>query len=216
MPLSSIAKNGLVLAGFALVTTGLIAVTYDGTKQKIAQQRAAKKLATLNEVIPPTLYNNVLYMDCTIINDPALGREAKSVYRARMDGENAALAIEFTAPDGYSGDIDLIAGVNATGEVLGVRALQHSETPGLGDKIEMSVSNWMLSFNGKSYSEENAKSWQVKKDGGQFDQFTGATITPRAVVGSVTKALAYINTNQQALFDQASNCPTGPDDTGQG
>lgn len=216
MPMNSISKNGLVLAGFALVTTGLIALTFDGTRQRIDEQRAKKKLATLNEVVPPALYNNALYLDCTTVEDPALGDEPKSVYRARLDGNDVALAIEFTAPDGYSGDIDLIAGVNIKGEILGVRALEHQETPGLGDKIEMSVSRWMTSFNGKSYDEDNAKRWQVKKDGGQFDQFTGATITPRAVVGSVARTLAYLNTHQQALFDSPSNCPASGESGGQG
>ena len=114
MPLNSITKNGLILTGFALVTTGLIAITFDGTKQRIDEQRAKKKLATLNEVVPPALYDNQLYMDCITIDASALGDEPKSVYRARQDGNDAALAVEFTAPDGYSGDIDLIVGVNAT------------------------------------------------------------------------------------------------------
>ncbi|GGF72082.1 electron transport complex subunit RsxG [Alteromonas lipolytica] len=215
MPLNSITKNGLILAGFALVTTGLIALTFDGTKAKIDEQRAKKKLATLNEVIPPALYNNQLYLDCTMVKDPALGKEPKAVYRARMDGQDVALAIEFTAPDGYSGDIHLIAGVRTNGEVLGVRALEHKETPGLGDKIEMNVSNWMLSFNGKSYDEDKAKQWQVKKDGGQFDQFTGATITPRAVVGSVARTLRYLSANQQQLFNQSTDCQAGALSEGQ-
>lgn len=206
MALNSMTKNGLILAGFALVTTGLIAITFDGTKQRIAEQRAQKKLATLNEVVPPELYNNQLYMDCITLDAPALGDEAKSVYRARLDGADTALAIEFTAPDGYSGDIALIAGVSVNGEVLGVRVLTHQETPGLGDKIEMSVSDWMLSFNGKSYNEDQAKRWQVKKDGGQFDQFTGATITPRAVVGSLARTLAYVKANQSMLFNTPTNC----------
>ncbi|MDC8831618.1 electron transport complex subunit RsxG [Alteromonas gilva] len=216
MPLSSIGKNGLILAAFAVVTTGLIALTYDGTKHKIDAQRAAKKLSTLNQVIPPDYYNNRLFMDCIEVNASALGRESKSVYRARQDGSDKALAVEFTAPDGYSGNIDLILGVSSDGEVLGVRVLEHAETPGLGDKIEMSVSDWMLSFNGKSYSQENAKRWRVKKDGGQFDQFTGATITPRAVVSSVARALAYINDNQSALFNQPANCQVSADREQQG
>ncbi|NVK55962.1 MAG: electron transport complex subunit RsxG [Alteromonadaceae bacterium] len=216
MPLSSIGKNGLILAGFAIVTTGLIALTFDGTKDKIDAQRAAKKLATLNQVVPPEYYNNQLFMDCIEISATALGQETKSVYRARQDGADTALAVEFTAPDGYSGNIDLILGVSSGGEVLGVRVLEHAETPGLGDKIEMGVSDWMLSFNGKTYSEEDAKQWKVKKDGGQFDQFTGATITPRAVVNSVARALAYINDNQQQLFNQPANCQVSANSEQQG
>ena len=215
MPLNSITKNGLILTGFALMTTALIAITFDGTKQRIDKQRAKKKLATLNEVVPPALYDNQLYLDCITIDASALGDEPKSVYRARQNGDDAALAMEFTAPDGYSGNIDLIAGVAINGEVLGVRVLSHQETPGLGDKIEMSVSDWMLSFNGKSYDEDQAKRWQVKKDGGQFDQFTGATITPRAVVGSVARTLAYVEANQHQLFNTPSNCQAAAQTGGQ-
>lgn len=215
MTLNSITKNGLILTGFALVTTGLIAITFDETKPLIDEQRAQQKLTTLNEVIPPSLYNNQLYMDCITVSAPTLGDEPKSVYRARMDGADMAVAIEFTAPDGYSGDIDLLAGIDANGDVLGVRALYHQETPGLGDKIEMSVSDWMLSFNGKSYNEDKAKRWQVKKDGGQFDQFTGATITPRAVVASVANALAYFNANEAMLFNTPTNCQASAQTGGQ-
>ncbi|SHG01777.1 electron transport complex protein RnfG [Marisediminitalea aggregata] len=204
---NSIIKNGALLALFAVVTTALIAFTFAGTEQKIAEQRAKRLLTTLNEVVPPTLYNNQLALDCLQIDDAALGRGSHAIYRARLDGENQALAAEFTAPDGYSGNIHLILGVNTQGEVLGVRALDHAETPGLGDKIEMAVSDWMLSFNGKVYKAEDAKRWQVKKDGGQFDQFTGATITPRAVVGAVAKTLAYLNQQQATLFSQPANCP---------
>lgn len=204
---NSILKNGGLLALFALITTALIAFTYESTEQKIAEQRAKRLLSTLNEVVPPALYNNQLALDCVQLDTPELGRGLHAVYRARLDSNNAALAAEFTAPDGYSGNIHLILGVNTQGEVLGVRALDHAETPGLGDKIDMAVSDWMLGFNGKVYQAEDAKRWQVKKDGGQFDQFTGATITPRAVVGAVARTLDYINHQQARLFDLPTNCP---------
>ncbi|MFS1704049.1 electron transport complex subunit RsxG [Alteromonas sp. AMM-1] len=204
---NSILKNGGLLALFALITTALIAFTYESTAQKIAEQRAKRLLSTLNEVVPPALYNNQLALDCVQLDTPELGRGLHAVYRARLDSNNAALAAEFTAPDGYSGNIHLILGVNTQGEVLGVRALDHAETPGLGDKIDMAVSDWMLGFNGKVYQPEDAKRWQVKKDGGQFDQFTGATITPRAVVGAVARTLDYINHQQTRLFDLPTNCP---------
>ena len=139
--------------------------------------------------------------------------------------------LEATAPDGYSGDIDIVVGVNvkatafsaaknsddvtaidntssvnAEMTVLGVRVIEHKETPGLGDKIELAVSNWITSFNGKSFSKDNLAPWQVKKDGGEFDQFTGATITPRAVVGAVREALLYAHTNKSALFSAPNTC----------
>lgn len=204
----SIIRNGLLLASFALVTTGLIAVTFNSTKDIIAEQLAAKKLATLNEIIAPTLFNNKIHTDCAMVNHPALGGEEKSIYRARMNQQNIALAVEFTATNGYNGNIDLLLGMKTTGELTGVRVLSHKETPGLGDKIDLRISDWILSFNGKTYHVEDQSEWRVKKDGGKFDQFTGATITPRAVVSAVANALSYVNQHQQALFAMPTNCHT--------
>lgn len=208
----SIGKNGALLAAFALATTSLIGITHLLTKDRIAAQQAMKLKQTLNEVIPPQLYDNTLLDDCIEVPDPAQGHKImQRVYRARLDGMPVALAIESTAPNGYSGDIHSIVGVDTQGEVLGVRVLDHKETPGLGDKVDLAVSDWILSFTGKHYTEDNTTQWQVKKDGGQFDQFTGATITPRAVVGNVASTLAYVVANQEALFAQPAQCNGQPE-----
>ena len=110
-----------------------------------------------------------------------------------------------TAPDGYNGDIRLLAAIDVTGTVLGVRVVSHRETPGLGDPIEVERSDWVLGFTGKSLLSPQGKSWAVKRDGGEFDQFTGATISPRAVVKAVHNTLLYFKTNQKSLFETASN-----------
>ena len=257
----SLAKNGLMLGAFAVVTTALIALTFFGTQDKIEQQKQQKLLSVLNEVVPSEFHDNALYANCTQVNAPELGiKKAHKIYRATLNGEPSALVLEATAPDGYSGDIDIVVGVKVdthigtdkqksmqndsrSGEsenlntsalpltdmaeldgsssemntseikatnmrVLGVRVIEHKETPGLGDKIELAVSNWITSFSGKSFSPDNLAPWQVKKDGGEFDQFTGATITPRAVVTAVREALLYAQANQSALFSAPNTCAT--------
>lgn len=256
----SLAKNGFMLGAFAVVITALIALTFFGTEDKIEQQKQKKLLSVLNEVVPSEFHDNALYANCTEVNAPALGnRKAHKIYRATLNGKPSALVLEATAPNGYSGDIDIVVGVEVSGpvstgssqdvntdslnsesenvnvtalalsdtpaptnathhdesephtktinmKVLGVRVIEHKETPGLGDKIELAVSNWITTFSGKSFSPDNLAPWQVKKDGGEFDQFTGATITPRAVVGAVRDALLYAHANQSVLFDAPNTC----------
>jgi electron transport complex protein RnfG len=205
----SLLKNGVMLGAFAVVTTALIALTFFGTRDTIAQKRQQKLLSVLNEVVPKSYHNNALYADCTLVSDTALGsKENYKVYRARQNGQPSALVLEATAPDGYSGNIDMVIGVSTEMTVLGVRVIDHKETPGLGDKVELAISDWITSFTGKTFDNDNLSPWNVKKDGGEFDQFTGATITPRAVVGAVRRALAYTQTNQSTLFSAPNACTT--------
>jgi electron transport complex protein RnfG len=124
-----------------------------------------------------------------------------TVYRARMDGLPVAVMMIITAPDGYNGDIRLLAGIDAEGAVIGVRVISHKETPGLGDPIEIEKSDWILGFNKKSLRNPESNGWGVKRDDGQFDQFTGATISPRAVVKVMHNTLLYFDANKQMLFD---------------
>lgn len=204
----SMIKNGTILAGFALVTTLLIGATFLMTQERIAEQIVAKRLAILDDIIDKQSYNNDIQHDCTeFTSKEALGRNsAQHVYRARMDGQPVAAAVETTAPNGYSGSIDLIVGIKYDGSISGVRVLQHKETPGLGDKIEIRVSDWITTFDGEQLTTTNQSSWQVKKDGGQFDQFTGATITPRAVVEAVRSTLQFYQQNRELIFEQATQC----------
>lgn len=202
------AKNGLILAAFALVTTGLISLTFVGTKTKIAEQQQQKLLTDLNSVIPNDLYDNDIQHDCALaINNELLGTtEVNHVYRARLDQQPSALAIEAIAPDGYSGKIKLLVGVKGEGIITGVRVLKHNETPGLGDKIDIRISDWILTFDQQTYSAEFDDKWNVRKDGGQFDQFTGATITPRAVIKAVKKAVIFYQQNFQVMFSKENAC----------
>jgi len=209
--MNSIGRNGLVLCAFALVTTALIALTFSGTKDEIERQELKKRLAILTAIVPADLYDNDIEHDCTLVTNYELlgSADPQRIFRARLNGQASAAAIEVTAPNGYSGKIKLIVGVNEQSTVTGVRTLKHKETPGLGDKIDLRVSDWILSFTDTSLTDENASKWKVKKDGGQFDQFTGATITPRAVVGAVKNAIIYYQQNQDSIFAAVGNCESG-------
>ncbi|UJF18710.1 electron transport complex subunit RsxG [Vibrio sp. SS-MA-C1-2] len=201
-------KNGIILAIFALLATALVAVTNAVTKDTIAKQQELQLLRTLNQIIPSTSYDNDLYASCTLVTAPeALGTtNAMPVYLATKEGKPVGAAIETIAPDGYSGAIHSIIAVDYNGVVTGVRVLEQHETPGLGDKISIRVTNWVDDFLGKSVTPENESRWAVRKDGGDFDQFTGATITPRAVVKSVKRTVTYYNQNRDQLFNQPFNC----------
>ena len=205
--LNAIKKNGLVLAIFACASTGLVAVTHYLTKDQIKQKEQAQLLSVLNQVNPHDLQHNELFSSCTLVQAEELGTEkAMPAYIAKINGEPSAIAIEAIAPDGYNGAIKVIVGMKIDGTILGTRVLSHQETPGLGDKIDLRVSDWILSFAGKQVTDSNLDRWRVRKDGGDFDQFTGATITPRAVVKSVKQAVQYVNQNNQALLAQPLNC----------
>ena len=154
----------------------------------------------LLQVIPQDYFNNNLLESAVIPQDKNL-EGIQKIYFAKKDGNVSAYAYETTAPYGYSGDIRLLVGLDPKGEILGVRVIEHHETPGLGDKIELRISNWILNFTHQSINERNLIEWAVKKDGGKFDQFSGATITPRAVVNQ-TKRSALIMLNNQALLQQ--------------
>ncbi|WOJ93528.1 electron transport complex subunit RsxG [Congregibacter variabilis] len=196
-------RNSLLLAGFAVLTALLVASTFLGTKDRIsAAQRAAEEKALL-QIIPRDRHDNAMLDDriSAPMNDPLLQlREEKSIYIARRAGVATAALIPAMAPDGYSGAIELIVGVNRDGSVAGVRVLQHRETPGLGDAVDHRKSDWINSFQGRSLTNPATDRWTVRKDGGDFDQFTGATITPRAVVQATARVLLYVQDRHDELF----------------
>lgn len=207
---SIVKKNGLILGGFALVTTSVIALTFNLTKDRIEQAKESQLLSTLNQVVNESLHDNPLHNDCIIVQaNELLGNKAQRVFRSRLNGDNTGLIIETTAPNGYSGAIDLVVAIDTNSTVLGARVVEHKETPGLGDKIELRVDDWILDFDGAKYGESLRHRWKVKKDGGQFDQFTGATITPRAVVSAIENAAIYGQNNMNVLFETPSNCSQG-------
>ena len=204
----SITRNSWLLALFAVVTTLLITGTYLLTRERISEQKRLAEEKALLEIVPRDRHDNSMLDDIIPVGADAVGlglTEDKRIYRARSGGKVIAAIIPVTAPDGYTGAIDLIVGVNADGSVAGVRALSHKETPGLGDKVDIKKSDWILGFNGRSLENPLPAGWAVKKDKGVFDQFTGATITPRAVVAATRRALEYASANGQRRFDRAAD-----------
>ncbi|WP_196137934.1 electron transport complex subunit RsxG [Aliikangiella sp. G2MR2-5] len=201
-------RNGLMLALFAAVSTGLIALVHLITKDKIAEEIEAAMARRLNEIVNRTEYDNDVYHDCKLLTDvPLLGPQSEvKIYRMRNAGQNHAVFLTSVAPDGYAGKIKMVIGIYKDGTLAGVRITEHQETPGLGDKIEIEKSEWIEGFRGKSLIIPEDKSWSVKKDGGKFDALTGATITPRAVIKAVKNALLFYQQNQTTLFDAKNQC----------
>jgi electron transport complex protein RnfG len=201
--------TGILLFLFAVIGALLVAYTFENTKLRIAANERAALLRNLHVLVPPDTHTNDLFTDMIEVRDPVLlgTREPVQVYRARRDDEAVALVLTPEAPDGYSGSIKLLVGIDADGTLTGVRVLSHRETPGLGDAIEAERSDWILSFDGRRLGDPPADQWRVRRDGGVFDQFTGATVTPRAVVNAVRKSLIYFEQHHDRLFEPV----TGPE-----
>ena len=193
---------GWLLAISALLGTGLVAVVNWHSRPYIAENERLEMLRSLSAVIPPASYtNDILQGAIKVVDKKLLGTDkASTVYRARKAGRPVAVALTAVAPNGYTGPIVLLVGIDYEGTITGVRVVKHRETPGLGDGIEKERSNWIDGFIGKSSEKPAPRRWKVKRDGGDFDQLTGATITPRAVVGAVQKALQYFKKNRERLF----------------
>lgn len=198
--------SAVLLGLFAISGTGVVAYTYEKTKQRIAENERDTMVKSLHALIAPKEHNNDLYRDIIRVKDASLlgTDDPVTVYRARMNNLPVAAILNSVAPDGYSGNIYLLVAVRYNGSLAGVRVVKHRETPGLGDGIDIDRSNWILGFNGKSLSKPADKDWRVKRDGGVFDQLTGATITPRAVVKAVRNTLRYYAANKDRLFNTPS------------
>ena len=199
-------RPGLLLALVAFLGVGLLAGIHELTKQRIADQEAAALRARLGEVLDPARHDNDLAQAVLTVTDPErLGHDRPvRVFLARLGGNPAAVVVETLAPDGYNGAIELLVGVDLAGVVTGVRVVRHRETPGLGDPIEARRSDWIEGFRGRSLGDPPAPRWTVRKEGGAFDQFTGATITPRAVTRAIARTLALVEEQQASWFHTAA------------
>ncbi|HEY9149172.1 MAG TPA: electron transport complex subunit RsxG [Gammaproteobacteria bacterium] len=195
--------TGILLSLFTVIGAALVAYTFENTKARIAANERASLLRNLHVLVPPDSHTNDLFRDVIEVQDPTLlgSRDPVQVYRARRNGEPVALVMTPEAPDGYSGAIRLLVGIDPEGTLIGVRVLSHRETPGLGDAIEAERSDWILDFDGRSLGNPPADQWRVRRDGGVFDQFSGATVTPRAVVNAVRKSLIYFERHRDELFE---------------
>ena len=196
----SITASAMII--FSLVASAALSISYFLTKTPIEESDARAKRMFLNQVVPSNLYDNNLVKDTISAEpNPLIGNKKNiDIYRAKKNNQVIAVIIETIAPDGYSGEIKTLVGVDQKDKILGVRVITHKETPGLGDYIEVDKSHWIKNFNLKSLDEMGEKEWAVKKDGGDFDYVTGATITSRAVVKSTYRSLLYVKENKKRLF----------------
>jgi len=195
--------TSLLLGAFAIAGTSMVALTFDNTEVRIADNEYQALLKSLHALIPPSSHDNDIANDTAEVTSKALlgNKKPHTVYLARMKGIPVAAVITTIAPDGYNGAIKLLVAIRFDGTVSGVRVLNHRETPGLGDSIEIERSDWIKGFNNLSLKSPDELGWRVKKDGGIFDQFTGATVTPRAVVKAVYNALLYFEQHRDQLFN---------------
>lgn len=202
LDLNRILITAAMLALFGMIGTGLVALSYTGTRERVAANERAALLQRLDALLPAGSFDNDVVADTLQVRDPGLlgSKQSVTVYRARQQGRPSVAVLTPVAPDGYSGEIKLLVGIRYDGTLTGVRVLAHHETPGLGDPIEEGRSDWITRFTGHSLSNPAASGWKVKRDGGDFDQFTGATITPRAVVGAVHRCLLYFAQHRAELF----------------
>lgn len=194
---------GIILFLFAVAGVGLVAVIYDQTKERIASNERQALLKQLNALVPAHTIDNDIVSDIVTVSDPErLGGKETQVYLGRKAGKPVAAVFTSIVPDGYSGPIKMLVAVRTDGTLGGVRVVSHKETPGLGDKIEEQKSDWIYSFENKSLDNPLSAQWKVKKDGGVFDQFTGATVTPRSIVHTVKNTLIYFRDQGATLFQK--------------
>ena len=203
---NTILKSAAALGLVAVIGSALLTVVYHLTADRIAAQERQAVQRQLSRILPPERYDNELQDDRISILDETYFPKGQTVtaYRARAAGKPVALIFRFTAVNGYNGDILLLGGFYGVGSLAGVRVISHKETPGLGDGIEEDKSDWVLGFEGKSLTRPEQAGWAVRRDGGVFDQFTGATITPRAIVIAVHAALEYFEQHEEELFNMPS------------
>ena len=185
---------GTFCAGFGV----MLAATDIATKEPIKDRALEDKMNSLAQVIPKTIHDNNPVIDKVVVPGPE-GKPVE-VYRAMKNGAVTGVAYEMDAPGGYGGPVKLMLGIAPDGKLLGVRVIAHKETPGLGDKIDAAKTDWITRFTGLSLGNPPADKWKVKKDGGQFDQFSGATITPRGVVGAVKRGLEFFAAHKPQLI----------------
>lgn len=195
-------RSAVALGLVVIMGTALLAWVDSLTRDRIAEQEQRTVLQQLQQIVPGNLHDNAMHLDYFQFSDSSAFPQEQVVtaYRARKQGRPVAVILRFAAIDGYNGRINLLVGIDVTGRLTGVRVTSHKETPGLGDGIEVERSDWILDFDGKSLQQPPLEQWGVRRDGGVFDQMSGATITPRAVVNGVKRALIYFQQHQQELF----------------
>jgi electron transport complex protein RnfG len=206
-----IIRTGMTLALIAAICTALVAATYQATHERIAANEKALLEQSLQPALSGLFFDGGVSESRLVIEPPheLPGNDAAVIYRVFAAGEPVAALLAVTARDGFSGPIRILVGVEYDGTVTGIRILQHRETPGLGDKIESARSDWVFQFDGRSMGDPVVTGWAITEDGGEFDQLTGASITPRAVIKAVRDTLIYFDANREAVF---LTIPSGEDE----
>lgn len=198
----SVMKSGITLAVIAAICTTLVALTYQSTKHRIKANEQAWLERSLQPALSGLFYDSGVTESKIIIPPPhdLPGSEAAIIYRVYAEEEPVAALFVVTARDGYSGPIRILVGVETSGLVTGVHVLEHRETPGLGDGVESTKSDWVMQFNGRSLVDPEPSGWAIRRDGGQFDQLTGASVTPRAIIKAIKSTLLYFDAQQATIF----------------
>ena len=204
-PRSALRAGAALLAVVALITA-LLSLLADQTRDRIAANQQFALTQAIAALLPPGSYDNDILKDRIAVRAPDLlgSNQPVSIFRARKSGQSVAVLINAIAPDGYRGPIELLIAINHDGSLYGVQVLDHDETPGLGDAFENREADWLTDFRGRSLENPPQARWTVRKDGGDFDAFTGATITPRAIVKAVRKSLEFYRTRREQLFELPS------------
>jgi electron transport complex protein RnfG len=199
-------KSGVTLAIVAAFCTSLVALTWQLTAERIESNKKEWLERSLQPALAGLFFDGSVTESMITIPSPheLPGSDAAIIYRVYADGKPVAALFIVTARDGYAGPVKLLVGVAMDGTVTGIRVLEHRETPGLGDRIETTKSDWVLQFNGHSLSNPVAEKWAIKGDGGKFDQLTGASVTPRAIIRAIRDTLAYFESNRVAVFAAAA------------
>lgn len=213
----SVLQSATILAGLAAICTALVAITHDVTKDRILDNQQRFLEESLAPVLEGINYDGRLSESTISIPAPndLPGRGETTVYRVFADGQPIAAVFVVSARDGYAGPIRLLVGLTAEGAVNRVRVLEHRETPGLGDRIESSKSDWLEQFNGRSLDNPVIDRWEVRKNSGEFDQLSGATVTSRAVVKAVRETLLYFASHKDSVFATASTSAGTTTSTGE-
>ena len=199
---SAVVKSGVTLAAIAAICTALVALTYQSTEERIAANEKAWLERSLQPALSGLFFDSGVTESKIVLTPPhdLPGSEAAIIYRVYAQDEPVAALFVVTARDGYSGPIRLLVGVETTGLITGIHVLEHQETPGLGDRVESGKSDWAKQFNGRSLVDPKADGWLIKGDGGEFDQLTGASVTPRAIVKAIKQTLLYFDQNREEIF----------------
>jgi electron transport complex protein RnfG len=202
---AAVLKSGVTLAVIAAICTAMVSLTYGLTKERIVANEQAWLERSLQPALSGLSFDSGVTESQIIIPPPheLPGSEAAIIYRVYAKGSPVAALFVVSARDGYAGPIKILIGIDMQGIVTGVQVLEHRETPGLGDRVESTKSDWVEQFAGRSLLDPEPVGWRIKSEGGQFDQLTGASVTPRAIIKAIKETLLYFGVHKDEVFAEA-------------